>query len=84
MATYKIPWFLWNLQVNYHVGKCIPLVPTLCQINQVHTLPSYFLKTYFNIILTPTYIKEFQVGTFPKVFLPKLWTAEVEVVWCTT
>lgn len=66
MASHKIPWFLQNLQVNYNVGKCIPLIPTLCQINQIHTLPSYFLKTYFNIILTPTYIKEFQVVPFQR------------------
>ena len=41
---------LWHPKVHYHFHDSPPTVPTLGQINPIHTLPSYFLKIHFNII----------------------------------
>ena len=44
----EIPRQLWNLKVHYHVTNSPPMVPALCQMNPVHTLPTCL----FNIILS--------------------------------
>jgi hypothetical protein len=53
-ATQELPSILWNPNVHYHVHKSPTLVPILSQIDQVHTIPSYLSKIYFNIVQPPT------------------------------
>ena len=56
---------LWNLKVHYHIYKCPPPVPTLCQLDLVH-----FLKIQLNIFL-PTYAWVSEVVSYPQVSPPK-------------
>ena len=42
---------LWNPKVHYHFNKCLPPVPTLSQIDAVHTPTSHVLTIRLNIIL---------------------------------
>jgi len=48
-AGQEIPSLLWNPKANCRVHNRPPLDPTLSQVNAVHTLTPYFLKTHFNI-----------------------------------
>ena len=41
-----------NLYIHCRIHYSLPSVPVLSQLNPVHPLPPYFLKTQFNIILT--------------------------------
>jgi hypothetical protein len=45
---------LWNLKVHYRVHKSSPPVHILSQMKPMHSLPPYFLKINFNIILSST------------------------------
>jgi hypothetical protein len=45
---------LWNSKDHYIVHTSQPLVPTLSQMNPVHTLPPCCLTIHFNIILPST------------------------------
>ena len=53
-ASQDISHILWNPKFDYHVHKRLLLVPILRHINQVHTLPSDYLKIHINIILLCT------------------------------
>jgi hypothetical protein len=46
----EISHILWNPEVNYHDHKSTPLMPTLSQMNPVHTLWTSFFNIRFNII----------------------------------
>ena len=58
-ASQEIPCTFWNQKVHYHGHKSTPTVDILSQINSIHTIPSYFFKIHFNIILPsmPRYSK---------------------------
>jgi hypothetical protein len=53
-ATQEFHSILWNLKIYYRVYKSPPTVPTLSQINQIHTIPFYLSKIHFNIVHPPT------------------------------
>ena len=44
---------LLNPKFHYLIHKSPPLVPSLSQINSVHSVPSQLFKVHFNIILPP-------------------------------
>ena len=53
-VIHEIIRILRNPRVHYRPHKNPPLVRILIQINSVHALPFYFLKTYFNVMLPST------------------------------
>jgi hypothetical protein len=67
--------FLQNPKIYYHVHKSTSLVPTLSQMNPVHTNPSYFPKIQF--ICLPS-------GFFPSGFSTKTFYAFFVVPMSTT
>jgi hypothetical protein len=66
-ATLELPNILCNPKVHCRVHKSPPLVPTLGQINPVHTIPSYLRSI---LILSTTYVLVFLVVSFLLAFPP--------------
>jgi hypothetical protein len=50
-ASQEISRLLGNPKVHYRVHKSPPLVPILNQTSPAHTIPTYFPKIHFNIII---------------------------------
>jgi hypothetical protein len=55
-ASQKIPVFLRNSAVRYSVHKSSSLVPTLSQINSLHTIRRFCFKVHLNIMLHLVYV----------------------------
>jgi hypothetical protein len=51
LVTQELPNILWNTKVQHRVINRSPLVPSLSQKNPIRTIPSYFSKIYFVIIV---------------------------------
>lgn len=65
----NVPSFM-EPEVSYWVHNILPLVPTMGQINVVHTLASCFFKIHFNVIFSS--ILDLAWGFFPSGFLTKI------------
>lgn len=50
-ADQEIPRFLTNLELHYRPRKSQPTVLILSRMDLVNTVPLYFYKIHFNIIL---------------------------------
>jgi hypothetical protein len=71
--------FYENRRFLYHVHKRPQLVSILIQINTVRATPSFFPKTQYNIILSPT--QDLPSGLFPSGFPTKFLCAYFFSQW---
>lgn len=62
-VSQEIPNIWGNPTAQYRLHMRLPLVPILSQTNSLHSLPSYYFKINFNIILQ--YMVNFSRGLFP-------------------
>jgi hypothetical protein len=69
LATQGFPNIFWNPKVYYRIQKSLLLIPTLSQINPVHTVQSYLSKIHFNIF--SVYV--FLLFSFFLPFQPKFY-----------
>ena len=59
-------------RVHYHIYNSLPSVTTLKHMNPVHTLPSYFINAYINIILLCIPRSSKQSSSFRSAWIPSL------------
>jgi len=66
-ANHEVNYILWNSKLHYLAHKSTPTLHILSQMNKVQSLPFYFFRIHFNIILpsTPTSSKRLQPSGFP-------------------
>jgi hypothetical protein len=77
-ATQELPSILWNPKFHYRVHMTLPLVPIPCQIDPIHTIPSY---TRSILILSIHLRLGLPSGLFPSGFPTKILYA---FVFCPT
>jgi hypothetical protein len=51
LASREFPRILLKPKIHYRVHNSPPVVPVDSQMNPIHSLPSCFIKTHFNIIV---------------------------------
>jgi hypothetical protein len=73
-ATQEFPSILWNTKVHYRVHKSPPLVPTLSQIDLLHTIPSYLILILFTHLRLCLPSGFFPSGTFTNILYAFLFS----------
>jgi hypothetical protein len=66
-ASQGLPCLSWNPKVHYSVHSGLPLVPTLSQMNPVHTLTPYFPQIHSNVIFPGTATTLWYIHPYPTI-----------------